>query len=271
MDIRVATKLIQDKVHQVERQRKAAEASADTAAPIPTATSSPSVSANQSAQTTPVSQIKSQQNINVSQPSAFTTSMSTPVLQSLTTTSAEHTTSSVSVLSSDSGIGGIAAFKSETNGSVVSTYPYEAATDGSSTYGSQQVASGVFVQQTTDTITPSNAVSQSNTAMSMHQQAAAPAGGSSQMQQKLPAISEPALASTSTKYHISNTDLHPGHHHSDTAQGSAIAALPTVGGVPSDTVSLIHSDGSNHSSTASANIQSQSAEVGSGFGLAVNM
>ncbi|XP_067928811.1 serine/threonine-protein kinase WNK-like isoform X3 [Watersipora subatra] len=118
VDIRVATKLIQDKVHQVVRQRKAAEATSE-----PSTSSAATSSLPATTQSAAISQVQSQQFVSGSthQSSTFTTSSSTPTLPALVPSEA--------ALSADSGI---------TKSEGTSSAAFSLASDGESSHGSQQ-------------------------------------------------------------------------------------------------------------------------------------
>ena len=199
MDIRVATKLIQDKVHQIVRQRKAAEAVSEAAvtnASLPAAVTSQASHQSQSAvsqqsmHSSAVSQAQSQQIVSNHQSTpSFTTSSSTPTLQSLVSDVARST---------DSGIG----VRSDTTNSAHTTYVSDS--DGPITFTSQQVLAGSQLsgQATADSVS-TNPVGQPNTAGSMQ-----PIAASSRVpsQPSLPALAEPASLAATSKPAVTNND-----------------------------------------------------------------
>lgn len=225
MDIRVATKLIQDKVHQIVRLRKAAEVNSDKAA-LPASTTAQSVqpSVSQTSQAPSVSQAQSQHAVSNGQPSLpFTTSASTPTLQSLMSTNEGAS------LSTDSGI----VMKAES-----STHTTDA--EAGIIFGVPQVATAATHQSTNQVLTDApnnNPGSQAHLAGSSQSLAA---GSHASSHFSTPALSGPALpaaAAASSKQHLAT--------HTDQQRETA---LPSAGSTDTAT-----SEGSNHSSTTSAN------------------
>ncbi|XP_067928810.1 serine/threonine-protein kinase WNK-like isoform X2 [Watersipora subatra] len=183
VDIRVATKLIQDKVHQVVRQRKAAEATSE-----PSTSSAATSSLPATTQSAAISQVQSQQFVSGSthQSSTFTTSSSTPTLPALVPSEA--------ALSADSGI---------TKSEGTSSAAFSLASDGESSHGSQQVQAGASGMSSlpTDSVSNSSAA-QSNLAASML------SGASSRQPSlaSLPLLSEPALPPATAKSHVVHSE-----------------------------------------------------------------
>lgn len=139
MDIRVTTKLIQDKVQNFVRQQKATTESdvntiLSTATPTPASNPTLPAAGHVTSAATSSSTAATHSQLTTNQGSSVVTvapvSASTPSLQ---TANLLDAAGSLAALSSDSGI-----VKSETNGSTVSSHPSEV---GSSLHGSQQVPS----------------------------------------------------------------------------------------------------------------------------------